>query len=404
MKKSMSQRNKIDGCLFFIVCLCFFCACSHNEYTVERITEKGVEVFINGHEPYIGEGEPKIIRSKEDLIIDLEESDIAALGLTDVWGFDVDSRGNIYIFKPPSSQGDLVFKFDKNAHFVSSFAPRGQGPGEIQMPSFQKLNVHDELPITDSGINTIKVFQTDGTIGYTINLGVNIGFLGNMVCPLENGNYLIRRSLRGELEARHYFVLSLFDPEFNEIKELDRFEVIQPIRADKVRLPMHVSVWCVSKNFIFVGNEERSYEIWVYDFEGNLVKKIRKKYHPTQVSNEFKQYVHGQIKNTPPSFKNKIYFPEYFPPFQCVFSDDRDYLYVMTNANGEQSKEYRIDIFNPDGILIGKISLDIFLSDPFFTPGAPLDSWVTAKKDRLYTLRMKDSGYKELVAYNILWE
>ena len=154
----------------------------------------------------------------------------------------------IYIFfKNPTSEGELVYKFDPTGRFISSFALRGQGSGEVQMPSFQKFKAGDELPITDSGINMIKMFNTDGTIVYTIDLGINIGFMGNMVYPLENGNYLIRRSLRGELEERHYFVMSLFDDEFNEIKELDRFEVIQPIRAERVRLPMHVSVWCVSK-------------------------------------------------------------------------------------------------------------------------------------------------------------
>ena len=76
----------------------------------------------------------------------------------------------------------------------------------------------------------------------------------------------------------------------------------------------------------------------------------------------------------------------------------------MTYVKGIKPKEYSIDIFNPDGIFIGEISLDVFINDPFFTPGAPLDSWVTVKKDRFYTLRMKDSGYKELVVYNISWE
>lgn len=384
--------------------LCFFCVCGHKEYDVKRITEDGIDVIINRNEPYLVEGTPKTLSLKEHFIIDLERNDITALGLTDVWGFDVDSQRNICFFKPPFSQGDLIYKFDQNGHFVSSFAPRGQGPGELQFPFFQKFNVQDELPITDSSSNKIKVFHTDGTIVKTIDLGVDVGFMGNMVYPLENGNYLIRNSLRGELEGRLYFVMNLFDPDFDKIQELDRFELIQPIRADKVRFPMHVSVWCVSKNFIYVGNEENGYEIHVYDFDGNLIKKIRKEYQPVAVSNKFKQYVNGQLKNTPPALKDKIFFPKTFPPFQFIFSDDSEYLYVMTYVKGIKPKEYSIDIFNPDGIFIGEISLDVFINDPFFTPGAPLDSWVTVKKDRFYTLRMKDSGYKELVVYNISWE
>ena len=76
----------------------------------------------------------------------------------------------------------------------------------------------------------------------------------------------------------------------------------------------------------------------------------------------------------------------------------------MTHERGTEPKEYRVDIFDLDGVLVGEISLDIFLNDPFFTPGAPLDSWITMKEDRLYTLRMKEIGYKELVVYHTLWE
>lgn len=404
MKNTKIQRTRIKICFFLIVLLSFFSVCSNNNSGAERIIEDGIEVVINRHEPYIVEVETKTFNLKEDFIIDLEEDEMATLGLTDIWGFDVDSKRNIYFFKNPTSEGELVYKFDPAGRFISSFAPRGQGPGEVQMPSFQKFNARDELPITDSGINMIKEFNTEGTMVNTIDLDVHIGFMGNMVYPLDNGNYLIRRSLRGELEEKHYFVMSLFDPEFNEIKELDRFEVIQPIRAEKVRLPMHVSVWCVSKDLIYVGNEDNGYEIHVYDFEGNLVKKIRKTYKPTPVSSKFKKYVNGQIKNTPPSFKNKIYFPEHFPPFQCIFSDDKGYLYVMTHERGIKAKENRVDIFDLEGVLVGKISLDFFLSDPFFTPGVPLDSWITMKENRLYTLQMKDSGYKELVVYCTLWE
>ena len=404
MKKTKIQRDRMHSCLFLIIFICFLSVCSNEQNVAERIREDGIEVIINRNEPFIVEGKTATLSFKEIHIIDLEEEDLAALGLTDVWGFDVDSNRNIYFFKSPISEGEMVYKFDPSGHFLTSFAPRGQGPGEVQMPSFQKFSARDELPITDSGINTIKMFDTEGSILQTIDLGVHIGFMGNMVYPLENGNYLIRRSLRGELEEKHYFVLSLFDPEFNAITELDRFEVVQPIRADKVRLPMHVSVWCVSKNRIYVGNEDDGYEIQVYDFLGNPVKKIRKTYQPSPVSDEFKEYVNAQIKDTPPVFKKKIFFPEHFPPFQWIFTDDRGYLYVITFEEGTEPGEHRVDIFDPEGILVGKISLNVFLSDPFFTPGAPLDSWVTMRDDRLYTLRMKDSGYKELVVYHTLWE
>lgn len=389
-----------------ILILSLFCigACAPTQSHVERTMENGVEVVVNHEQPHILKDEPTNLSLQGEFILDLEKENIAALGLTDVWGFDVNSEGYIYFFKSPLSQGDLVLKFDPQGNCVSSFARRGQGPGEVETPSFQKINDRDELPIIVPGLSKIMLFDKDGNLVNESRLGINIGSMGNMVYPLENGNYLIRRSLPGELEGTLDIVLSLFDPQFKEIIELDRFEIIQPIRAPRVRLPMQASVWCVSKDYIYVGNEKDGYEIRAFDHEGNLKRKIRKKYQPVKVSEEYKQSIKERLEHTPQAVKDKIYFPDRFPAFQFIFSDDKGYLFVMTFEGGKNPKEYIFDIFNQSGVFIGTIIVDVHLNDPFFSLGAPFDSWVTAKKDHLYALRMKPSGYKELVVYKTIWQ
>ena len=377
--------------------------CSQTQNEVEKIMEDGVEVIVNHLEPYTIKGEFTALTLKEELTIDLEKEEIAALGLNDVWGFDVNSEGDIYLFKPPTSQGDMVFRFDPKGNFISSFARRGQGPGEVENSSYQKVNKKDELPITNPSRSEIMIFNKDGQLIKEIPIDLNIGFMGNMVYPLENGNYLIRRSLFSPSGARLNFALGLFNPDFKEIKELDRFEVIQPIRAAKFRLPMHVSVWCVSNENIYVGNEERGYEICIYDFDGNLLRKIRKNYETDIGSGKLVQEIREKLKYTPKVLTDKLYFPERWPPFQFIFTDDKARLYVMTFKEGKNPNENIFDIFNPEGIFITTVSMHVSLNDPFFTPGVPLDSWVTIKKNRLYCLREKGSGYKELVVYKTIW-
>ena len=366
--------------------------------------ENGVEVIVNHDQPYILKGEPITLSLQEEFSIDIEKENIAALGLTEVWGFDVNSEGSIYFFKLPLSQGDLVFKFDPKGDYVSSFARRGQGPGEVETPSFQKINDRDELPIIEPGLSKIMLFDKDGNLVNESRMELSVGGMGNMVYPLRNGNYLIRRPLRGELEGTLNLVLSVFDPQFKEITELDRFEVIQPIRAPKVRLPMHASVWCVYGDYIYVGNEENGYEIRMFDYDGNLKRKIRKEYRPVRVSAEFKKSINEKLEYSPAAVKEKIYFPDRFPAFQFIFTDDKGHLFVMTFERGNNPQEYTFDIFNQAGLFIGTVSLDVHLNDSFFAPGAPFDSWVTMKKGRLYALRMKPSGYKELVVYKTIWK
>ena len=54
------------------------------------------------------------------------------------------------------------------------------------------------------------------------------------------------------------------------------------------------------------------------------------------------------------------------------------------------------DIFNPEGIYIGRVRLGNY------EKSAPL--LATAKNSRLYCLRENESGYKELVVYKVMWE
>lgn len=379
--------------------------CSPAPNAVHKIKEDDVEVVINHMEPYQIQGEPSSLLIKERFVIDLEDEHLAALGLTDVYGFDVNSEGDIYFFRPPLSQaGDLVFRFNCHGEFVSSFLPRGEGPGEIQFPSFQKINHQDELPITDAARSKIRFFDKEGQQIRELPVEIFIGTMGNMLCPLINGNYLIRRSKPNEHDYGMLMALSLFDPDFKEIIELDSFELKQPIRSDRFRLPMRISAWCLAGQYICVGSEDQGYEIRVYDLNGAMLRKIRKDYQPIRVSQQFKQEIHQKLEHSPPDLKKKIYFPDVFPPFQFIFSDDEGHLFVMTYEAGKYPHSYVFDIFNPDGIFIGRFDLEAVLNDPFFLPQSPFDSWITMRKGRLYALREKDSGYKQLVIYNTIWE
>jgi hypothetical protein len=272
------------------------------------------------------------------------------------------------------------------------------------MPAFHKVTGQDEILIRDVGNSKILVFDKNGVLVDEIKLDFFFGSMGNMVHFLENGNYLIRRSLSSPAGDRLELVLSVFNPEFEEITELDRMELIQPMMADKISLPVQLDVWSVSHGNIFIANGEGDYEIRVYNLEGNLIRKIRKKYDPIPVTREFKQEIMHKLQEAPQALRDKIIFPDYFPPFRLIFNDDSGCLYVMTYAKGKTFGENLFDIFDPEGIYIGTMSLNVALDDPVFTPGAPFDTWLTMKKDRLYSLREKSSGYREFVVYKAIWK
>lgn len=388
-----------------LLVLSMLASCTPKAGQVERTMEDGVEVVLNHVEPYSIKSEPTIIKLEEEFTIDTEKDDIAQLGLTDIWGFDVNSEGNIYFFKSPMRGGDFVSVFDKNGYHLTSFAQKGQGPAEIQYPSYQKFNLHNELPIIDAAQRKLVIFNESGEAIKETRLDSELGRVGTLIFPLENGNNVVRRLAVDPSGRSLIIILSLFNSELKEIKEFIRYELQPPGYVDRFRLPIHVSIWGVSKEFIYVGDEERGYEIWAYDFEGNLRRKIRKEHMPVEISDEYKNGVKKPLEKPSLShLKDKVYFPKHYPPFQFLFTDDDGRLFVMTYEKGENPKEHIFDIFNPDGVFIAKKSMEILLTANILEPGASLDSWVVMKKNRFYCLREKNSGFKELVVYKVKWE
>ena len=68
----------------------------------------------------------------------------------------------------------------------------------------------------------------------------------------------------------------------------------------------------------------------------------------------------------------------------------------MTYEIGVKPGEYIFDIFNPDGIFIGRKSTKILLRN------APLCA--TMKQNHFYCISEKGTGYEELVVYGMKWE
>jgi len=75
-------------------------------------------------------------------------------------------------------------------------------------------------------------------------------------------------------------------------------------------------------------------------------------------------------------------------------------IFIMSFEKKEGTGEYTYDIFNQEGLFIGRKSLDIMLSGETWG----LYNYVVVKNNRLYHLRTKESGYKELVVYKMKWE
>jgi len=367
--------------------------CNQKQEKFERITEDGVEVVINHTEPYKIKGQPTTIGLEKKFSIDTEKASTAKLGLVDIGKyFDVDSEGNVYLVSP-MGKGNTIFKFDKKGNFVKSFGHRGQGPGELVSrrfpPLFLTIHSKDEIVVTNYYRRKLVYFNQKGDFIKEQKLDPKFMLLA--VIPLPNGNYLAYENRGG---PSYELPLSLFNQDFKKIKELG-FRKIPDIGEEKIKGIYYMFSWAISGGKIFTGKQERGYVINVYDLKGHLIRKIKKEYKPVPLTKEYKEQYFKIYKNSE-EFLDKIYFPKNFPSFHSFFTDNNGRLFVMTYERGERLGKYIYDIFNEDGLFIGRKSLRIHHnSDSLFA---------RMKNNRLYCIYEKESGYKEFTVYRIIWK
>lgn len=339
-----------------ILILFLFSNCGPGQEKIERIMEDGVEVVVNHLEPYEIGVKPIALSLEKEFTIDTERDAIAELGLVDIGKyFDVDSEGNVYLVSPEGER-NTIFKFDRKGNFVTSLGHRGQGPGELVSrrfpPLFLTIHSKGEIAVTNYYRRKLVYFNQEGDFIREEKLDSKLMLMA--VIALPNGNYLAYEN-RGR--PSYELPLSLFNRDFKKIKELG-FRKIPNEEEEKIKGIYYMFSWRISGGKIFTGKHEEGYVINVCDFEGNLTRKIKKEYRPVLLTKEYKEKYLKIYKNMK-EFRDKIYFPKNFPPYYSFFTDDKGRLFVMTYEKGENPGEYMYDIFNGDGLFIGRKSLRI---------------------------------------------
>ena len=384
--------------LFLLTCIFLifgsFICCKQRTERIQKSYIDGVEVISNPMESSASKTDFSTINLETEAIIDTENNETAEIGLTDIQSFDVDARGNIYVFNPKSSL-DLIFKFDKNTDYLSSFLQKGQGPGEVQYLAQLIIN-NDELIVTD--ITKYLFLDLNGALKKEISKDTNI----LAVIPLDNGNYLARERQRDVSDSSvQHLVINLYDGSFSLIKEIARVTRPNPLKGKGWNaLPTYIQI-SVSNNRIFEATSAAGYEIRVYDQNGVLLRRIRKKYSPVPISEEDKNRIMQLYSGLPEQYKNNIFFSEHFPPFQTLlFTDEKSRLFVMTYEKGSTQNEHWFDIFDPGGFFSGRMLLR-----NYGHTGNQIAALPAIKKNGLiYCLEENENGFKQIVVYRTTWE
>ena len=135
---------------------------------------------------------------------------------------------------------------------------------------------------------------------------------------LKNDNYFVLESSGISSGSSTEILMVLYNHDMKEIQKLminkeEDPRSIAKINGIKIDRPTHL--WAISRGKIYVGNKDKSeYEILVYDYEGNLLRKIRKEYSPVEVPESFKRKVLRPYEENSNviirDIAKKIYFPK----------------------------------------------------------------------------------------------
>jgi len=294
--------------------------------------------------------------------------------------FDIDSEGKIFIANLKAKENH-IFILNEDGGLLSAFGGKGQGPGELQTPKELAISNQDEVFITDTG--KVAVFSNTGKLIREFRIDNEY----HKIIPL-NKDHSLAVAVKLNEDLSQSFQVLLCSSGMEEMKILDRSKIESFKKAVKVNIIPTLVYFEKSDNHIYTGNTDE-YEIRMFDFDGNLIRRIRKEDASVSLSAKDREEYEQRLQRYPPEIRESFFIPDVFPPFKDIVALGDKWLFVQTYEETSEGSSY-YDIFNANGEFIGQTEFE--------------GDQVKFKGDRVYCLKQKESGYKELVVYRMIWE
>jgi len=385
----LNKRNFNISIILFLSAVMVSVSCGPKQEKVEKILEDGVEVVINHLEPYKVGGEPPSFELEEEVTVDTEREDLAELGISRIRSADVDRDGNVYFISNAQ-----IFKFDSQGNFIQTIGQEGKGPGEIHRGGGLRITDDQKISLYDAGNRKFLFFNKDGSLVKEIKDTSKISVFGTAIY-LDNGNFLFEEMEFDPEGKEMSYHLTILDEAFDRIKDIDgKVTKENPLQSARYNLFDPYFSYQIIKDRIYLVNSQREdLEIEMYNLQGELIKKIKKQSRKIKIPEEYKQKIIDRMNKGSiwDLFKDKVYMQENFPPFKSIYVDNEGKILAETYEKGKNPDEYLVDIFNSDGVFVGRKSLKEAL-------GRKL------KNSRMYCAYEKESGYQELIVYKMKWK
>lgn len=320
--------------------------------------EDGIKVIKNPGEPLYGEIE-------FELKVDLKKK------FNEVWNFEVDSEGNIYVI-------------EKDSWIVKVFNPRGKQIKKFGGPP--KADSGGTVTVTSSfGWRHIRLDEKTGEIylnetGKIYKYGNDGNFQKNIHYPKfiqdfwvgSDGNIWAKfRKYEEEISnelIQDFISLVIIPTQGGTVKEIyvypdSKTHIVTGRRAG--RITSGGAYWhgyeynlCLSHLYddSFVYGYSKEYELNMLNKNGDLLYKIKKDEPAQRFTQEEKQKVlSSQFSQVRKKRRDLIMFPETRSFYDSILTDDKGRIFVQrVQSPLAREKKYDSDIFSKNGYYIYK--------------------------------------------------
>ncbi len=378
----------ITALLFCSLFLFTSCGEIKSEWHATAEQVDGVMTVTNPIEPYYGEVSFEL---EEDLSIGNEEDENYLF--YSAFDLAVDQDGNIYISE---NRNIRVQKFDRVGNYLQTIGRKGQGPGEYEQPSHLFYDESKGNICVQDG-REIVIFDGNG------NYLNDVFFL---ILPYDymlsnDGNIWGRFAKTGEKYASTS--ISMVNPQGEFIKDIAETPMINSSYTIENGIMMFTHgyeyglVFSDIDSQTFIYGNSQDYKLHVVRSDGELLLIIEKDEPQMPFTNALiNRIFDARYKGLSSSQKAGFKFPDTFPFFNLVFTDDTGRIYVKrTQLPDEEENLMECDIFSKDGYYLYKISI------PMYETEYGRSSWIV-KNGYYYTIKVdEETGLETVKRYTI---
>jgi len=389
----------------YLVCLLFLTLVISYAQKVETVD--GVRVIHNGKSEKWGK-DPRISLELVKTIgsTDTEDENLAFHIPADI---AIDSQGNIYIL---DSGNHRIQKFDSDGKYLATFGRKGQGPAEYYYPVSIDIDPKGYMYISDPQNQRIQVLNPEGKDHKIIRFyekpaGITrISKAGDLFTG-SGGSYMSFGFGGSDETESQSKLIKVLDLEGKIRKEFGQPFRYKDILVNRMGNQFHYAVDKQDNVYIAFDYQNR---VEKFSPDGKLLWKADRKLNYKLASPKVKGGIERSGGNV------SIRMPKMNRCSNGITADDKGRVWVVSlkrqlkedeevrteiramRMDGQKSMSfsfsgstenretdmYQLEIFAPDGVLLGKIPLSHFVDD------------IRIEKDRLFLLdKMRGSLYYE---------